>query len=339
MAAANSLTGEHRQAAKPGAPASPVISVVMSVYNGGQFLKAAVRSILDQSFKDFEFIIIDDGSTDDTAATVQSFKDPRIRLLRQSNQGLVAALNRGVSVAKAEFIARMDADDISLPDRLEAELAAMTANPKVAVVGTFFNYIDASSKKRGHTVTSPTLPIDLKRSLYIVNPFGHGSTLIRKSAIMAAGGYSPDYGPTEDYELWRRIAKDWELAIIPRVLYHYRINSQGISQLGQKEQHAYAAKIVEEQWRQPFVSKSIGAILADGRYYKSMDSQFAMTIYNQYVHQQYLLAMGLFVRGHFWTGLSTAIAACRMDRRQVRRLWRPAIGGLMRGIGLKARQV
>lgn len=316
----------------------PAISVVMSVYNGGKFLRPAIQSILNQTFSNFEFIIIDDGSTDDTASIIRSFNDSRIRLVQQPNQGLVRSLNEGIRIARAPFIARMDADDISLPSRLEKELRVLSSNPRIGLIGTFFTYIDERADTASTTITAPIKPIDLRRSFYIVNHFGHSSTLFRKEALEQVGSYRDDYGPTEDFELWRRIADHWEVRIIPESLHLYRLSSTSISHTKRKIQHKFTAKIIQEQWQKPFVYKSYKAIIKDGHYYRRLISPFAETIYWQYINEQFVIAMELFARGHFKTGLVNALAACRLDRQLWRRLWRPAIGGFLRRVGLRERK-
>src|ERR1039458_2059372 len=120
----------------------PAVSVVMSVYNGKESIRDAVNSILSQSFKDFEFIIIDDGSTDGSADIIESIKDERIILLKQENSGLSVALNNGIKISGAKYIARMDADDISMDTRLEKEYNVLENNSEIGIVGTFITLIN-----------------------------------------------------------------------------------------------------------------------------------------------------------------------------------------------------
>src|SRR5665213_836599 len=123
-------------------PNTPFISVIMPVHNGGEFLKDAIDSILSQTWKDIELIIIDDGSTDTSADIIKSYRDDRIKSIRQTNHGLAYTLNKGLGLAKGDFIARMDQDDISLPSRLEKQMQYMAYNTKLGVLGTFFTYMD-----------------------------------------------------------------------------------------------------------------------------------------------------------------------------------------------------
>jgi glycosyltransferase involved in cell wall biosynthesis len=315
--------------------AQPPISVVMSVYNGGVHLAASIESILSQTFSNFEFIIIDDGSSDDSAEIIRTFKDQRIRLVRQNNHGLVYSLNKGVRLARGEFIARQDADDISLPSRFEKELKLITSTEKLGLVGTFFTYIDEKNSKPTITITSPTKPIDLVRGFYIVNPFAHGSVMYRKAAFEQAGGYRDTHGPTEDYDLWRRMAENWLITQLPQSLYWYRLNSEGISHTKQEMQHKYTAEIINEQWKKPFIYKGYRSIVRDAHYYYSLNSPFAIEIFHQYIHQQFLIAMGLFARGKFVRGMITMIATVRLDRRKFGKLVRPAFGGLIRMLKIR----
>jgi glycosyltransferase involved in cell wall biosynthesis len=312
----------------------PLVSVVMSVYNGGKFLKAAVQSILDQTFSDLEFVIIDDGSTDDSAKIINKASDPRIVLVRQTNHGLVYSLNKAVRLSEGEFIARMDADDISTTDRLEKQLSVLLGSPRVGVVGSFWQYIDETDKK-SITMLMPPKNIDLKRALYIDNPFAHGSTMIRRSALKQAGGYRDDYGPTEDFDLWRRIADNWDFYEIPEVLYLYRITATGISQTSSETQANYARQIMHEQLHKPLYLKSYRSIINDAKYYKQLDSKFAPKIYRQYLDQQYLISRALLGTGAFKSGVLNSLALIRLQPSFTKSLLRPTIGGLLRRVGIQ----
>ena len=317
----------------------PLISVVMGIYKDEKYVKKAVTSILDQSFSDFEFIIINDGSPDKSADVVRAIKDPRIRLIHQTNRGLVATLNKGISLARGQFIARQDADDISQPTRLAKELELLMARPKVGVVSVFFAYIDEKSKLTGTVITGLLKHLDLRRALYVNNPFSHGGAMFRKSAYQKAGGYTSDYGPTEDYVLWCKLADlEWELAMIPEVLYLYRLVPTGISQLAGSVQHDFAAKIVGEQFAKPFVYKGYRTIVGDGKYYWSLASPFAEQIFHQYVNEQFIISLEMLARGWAKSGTITALATSRLDRHFLRRLIRPIIGGWLRKLNLKPRK-
>ena len=294
---------------------TPFISVIMPVHNGGEFLKDAIDSILSQTWKDIELIIIDDGSTDTSADIIKSYRDDRIKSIRQTNHGLAYTLNKGLGLAKGDFIARMDQDDISLPSRLEKQMQYMAYNTKLGVLGTFFTYMDEQGSSLQTTITSPTKPLDVQRSLYTVNPLGHGTVMIRKAAWQEAGGYNDDYEPAGDYELWCRIAEKWELGVLPESLYWYRINPKGISASNNDRQHEMAHKISEEQWSKPFLFKPYKDIVADALYYRNLSPLFGQSTYNQYISEQVSIANGLLARReHIITGAKTMLAAMKFDR-------------------------
>ncbi|MFC1862380.1 glycosyltransferase [Thermodesulfobacteriota bacterium] len=186
----------------------PKVTVLMPVYNGENYLGEAINSILNQSFREFEFLIIDDGSTDETNNIIASFKDRRIRIIENNgNIGLIASLNKGIDLAKGEFIARMDADDISLPDRLEKQIDFMNNHTDVGVLGTGFQIIDSNGIKYGLPLSFPTNHDFLQWSMYFYSPIVHPSVMMNKVIIREIGGYSSLYVHAEDYDLWIRASE------------------------------------------------------------------------------------------------------------------------------------
>lgn len=204
----------------------PLVSVVMSVYNGEKYLREAIDSILNQTFTDFEFIIINDGSTDNTLKIIKGYKDPRIVLISRKNKGLVASLNEGIEKAQGKYIARMDADDISHKERLQKQVELMAKGSSVIICGTFAARIDFEERKIGELVFPYFFP-DVQRRLAIDNSLVHGSVLMKR--LVAQKKYSEKIGPVEDYDLWLR-ALGGDMVIIPEFLYCYRDNPDGISQ-------------------------------------------------------------------------------------------------------------
>ncbi len=298
----------------------PVLSVVMSVYNAGIYLKPSVESILSQTFKNFEFIVIDDGSSDSSVETIKSFGDPRIRLVRQANHGLVYSLNKGVSLSRGKYIARQDADDVSLPGRLEKELKLITTNEKIGMVGSFFTYIDLGGNP-SKTMVSPTLHDDLRLMLLNVNPFGHGTVLFRKEALESVGSYNDDYHAAEDYNLWRHLATDWEFAIIPESLYWYRINPESISHSKQSHQHSSRDKVVEELWQAAIPALSPSVIRKHYHYYKALGSPFSGQISQNYLDNLFGIALGALTRRKPRTFLRTALGVFLVSPRRGYRLF------------------
>jgi glycosyltransferase involved in cell wall biosynthesis len=209
---------------------TPVVSVLMPVYNGEWFLAEAIDSILGQTFADFEFVIIDDGSTDASPAILADYasRDPRIRVVRQAGAGIVAALNRGLAECRAPLVARMDADDSSLPTRLEQQVAFLAGHPRVAVVGTAFQLVSETGAA-GPKVHHATGPAAISRGLRRGNCLAHPTVMMRRDAILAVGGYRESLRHAEDYDLWTRVGERHELANLPTCLVRYRVHGGQVS--------------------------------------------------------------------------------------------------------------
>jgi hypothetical protein len=202
---------------------SPRVSVILSVRNGAADLPKAIDTILTQTFTDFELIAINNGSSDGTAAVLDRLRDPRLRVFHQDDMGLAAALNRGIALARGQYIARQDHDDWAKPTRLEKQVAFLEANPDCALVGTRAE-IWAGDRKTKRVHDHPTDNAALQFELLFDNPFVHSSILLRKSALDVVGGYSVDPArqPPEDYELWSRIARRYRVANLAERLTIYR---------------------------------------------------------------------------------------------------------------------
>ncbi len=199
------------------------LSVILPVRDGETYLDAAIASIRAQSFGDFELLVIDDGSRDGSAAiaTGHAAEDARVILIANAGSGLVSALNFGMAKAQAPLIARMDADDIALPQRFARQMARMQAEPDLLVLGTGFVQIDGGGRQLGTNVP-PTEPHDIARILQRVNAIAHPTVIMRKAAVEAAGGYREAYVRAEDYDLWLRLAERGKLANIAEPLIEYR---------------------------------------------------------------------------------------------------------------------
>jgi glycosyltransferase involved in cell wall biosynthesis len=211
----------------------PSVSVLLPVYNGVEYLTEAIESILGQTFSDFELIIIDDGSTDNPSAIIERYRDRRIRLYVQENEGLARTLNRGIALARGMYIARQDQDDISLSTRLEKQVDFLQANPEVGMVGTWANiWIGSKPGKRAHR--HPEDNQLLQFELLFDNPFVHSSMMLRRSVFDCVGLYTTDKErqPPEDYELWSRVARKFNVANLHEVLVVYREVSSSMSRMG-----------------------------------------------------------------------------------------------------------
>lgn len=202
------------------------ISVLMPVYNGEKYIKKAIESILNQSYTNFEFIIINDGSTDKSEQIIKSYNDYRIRFINNAeNKGLISTLNEGLKKATGKYIARMDQDDISLPYRFEKQYTYLEKNPDISLIGSFAELINANDKRIG----IKECPIEyslIKFHLIYHNPFIHSSIFFRREDIIKLGEYNKNYEHAEDYELYSRIIKKYKIANIPIILLKYRIHEQ-----------------------------------------------------------------------------------------------------------------
>ena len=211
----------------------PLVSVILPVYNGGIYLHAAISCILDQAYQKIEIIIIDDGSSDDSEYTIRSFNDPRIKFIKQANQGLAATLNRGIALARGKYIARQDQDDLSNPDRISLQVAYMEDHPDCVLLGSWAQIMEVDRLvERFHR--HPVDEFMLRYQLLFNNPFVHSSVLLRRSALLEVGGYTtdPERQPPEDYELWSRLSRIGSVANIGEVLLTYREIPGSMSRVG-----------------------------------------------------------------------------------------------------------
>jgi len=211
----------------------PEVAVLMAVYNGADHIQTAINSILAQSYLNFEFIILNDGSTDQTAEILNSIYDSRVRTIHQDNIGLAASLNRGISLTNCRYVARQDHDDISDIRRLEKQVKYLDKNPSCSLLGTRA-YILRDNRIITHAHDHPALSNVLKYKLLFNNPFVHSSVMFRTKCVKDLGGYttSPSRQPPEDYELWSRIAKVRDVANLPERLMIYRETPGSISRQG-----------------------------------------------------------------------------------------------------------
>lgn len=245
----------------------PQVTVLMPVYNAEKFLDEAISSILSQTFKNFEFLIINDGSSDNSLDIINNYskKDNRIRVITRQNKGFVSTLNEGLSQAKSNLIARMDADDIVLPDRLAFQYTYLQEHPNCSVVGCQVQIIDENSNKK-NIDPRPTQDVNLRLFLAYGCALSGPTVMFRKDIIQSIGGFREDALPAEDYACWTRLVEQYsetEIANLPEVLYLYRENSQGISMSNKIEQikmtikvgGRFRAEMIRRHWE--FLSLSI----------------------------------------------------------------------------------
>jgi len=214
---------------------NPRITVLMPAYNAGEYIATAIDSVLQQSFSDFELLIINDGSTDDTEQVIHTFADDRIRLINQTNQGVAAALNIGLLNARAELVARFDADDICKPERLQMQYHFMETHPDHILVGADAEYINT----KGEYVFTGKMPAYTAEEIAQLDcskcPFIHSSVMYRKKSILDAGGYNTHAYAFEDHLLWSKIIRQGGTANLPQALLLVRLNPGSVS--------------IDERWR------------------------------------------------------------------------------------------
>lgn len=234
------------------APSPPALSVAMSVHNGGRFLTAAIESVLGQTFGDFEFLVLDDGSTDDSALILARYahSDARLRIISRENRGLVASLNELLEAARGPIVARMDADDICHPERFERQLAFLAHNPDHGVVGSWSEDIDEGGRPwrttgRDHPVSDG----EMQRNIRCGGPLlVHPAVMFRREIVLGVGGYHRAFRHCEDLDLWLRLASVTRMANIPERLLRYRHYPEQVSKKYATEQQVGAA-IAYEAWR------------------------------------------------------------------------------------------
>lgn len=222
--------------------ASPAITVAMSVYNGEPYLAEAIESVLAQTFADFEFLILDDGSQDGSRDTILRFaaQDSRIRPILRENRGLIASLNQLIAEAKAPLIARMDADDICRPQRFERQVAFLADHPDHGVIGSWSEDIDERSQSIQRDGSAPDQPISHEAFVASIENDGpllcHPAVMYRAEVVRAAGGYHAAYRHCEDLDLWLRLATRTRICSLPERLLRYRRTDNQISKRFSVEQ-------------------------------------------------------------------------------------------------------
>lgn len=223
---------------------SPKVSVITAVYNAGAYIEATVRSILGQSFGDFEYILVDDGSKDNSVDVIQQFSDPRIYLLlNDTNRGVIYSRNHAISVCNGQYIALTDADDVSLPERLAEQVKFLDAHPEIALVGTWQHFIGGNgrrlSTKRRERHYSPE---QCRAALLFRNFFGNSTLMFRREAIPNPA-YSPTIPFSEDYNFILRISERNKVALLPRAMVLYRVHDGNYSRQFQGPYYDWARNL------------------------------------------------------------------------------------------------
>ena len=219
----------------------PRVSVLIGCWNNAETLPRAIDSILSQTLEDLELIVVDDGSTDRTETVIEAIQDPRLRYLRLNHMGISSSLNRGIAQAEAPVIAVQDADDWSLPERLERELAVLDARPEVAVVGARMREVGPSEEElRPRTAFAAG---EVNRALLRFNPIPNSVAAFRRQAALDAGGYDPDYRYAMDHDLWLRIADRHLVVTLDEVLAVRRMSGENVAARRERAQLAETIRI------------------------------------------------------------------------------------------------
>lgn len=211
------------------------VTVLMPVYNGERFISEAIRSVRAQTFTDFELLIMDDGSTDNTVPIIKQFNDPRIRLIECEHRGFAATLNDGLTKARSNYIARFDADDICLPERLSVQYAFMQSHPEYILTGAEEEYIDMNGEYLFALKYPAYTDEEIRKLDPVICPFSHTSVMYKRDEVLAAGGYSANGFSFEDHMLWLQLIKRGKVCNLQQPLVQYRFNPESMT--------------IDEKWR------------------------------------------------------------------------------------------
>jgi glycosyltransferase involved in cell wall biosynthesis len=222
--------------------------VLLPVWNGEVFLAQAIESMLRQTFSSFELIVMDDGSTDRTAAIAEEFasRDDRVRVLRRPHEGLPGTLNAGIAVARGEYVARMDADDISIPERLQKQVAYLDAHPACVALGAWIEVLDEEGRHIGLKRFATTHHEISAALLRCVSPMAHPTIVVRRDVLRSTGGYDTRRYPSEDLDLWFRLGERGELANLAETLLQHRRHKAAVGVREREKMKAMALTICNE---------------------------------------------------------------------------------------------
>src|SRR5688500_15993037 len=293
----------------------PVVSIVLPVYNAAAFLAEAVQSMLAQTFTDFELIAVNDGSTDGSREVLAGFRDDRVRLIDQPQQGLVETLNLGIREARGEWVARMDADDVSLPARLALQVQYLRRNPEIGLLGGFVSTIDAGGRVLADLVRFPLAHEEIWRSLgrrpWVLC---HPTAVFRREWALEAGLYDPAYRHAEDAEFFARFMTRRRAANLPEVVMKYRLRPDAISCefSGHGRINARLVAKMIRRWKpgEPFRATDVERAEADARIARTPRGEG-----DRAVRATYHCRVGReLLRGGRWGGAARSYARAVVDR-------------------------
>jgi glycosyltransferase involved in cell wall biosynthesis len=255
----------------------PAVSVIMSVYNGEAYLDESIRSILSQTYTDFEFIIIDDGSVDETVNIISKYaeEDSRIILISRENKGLITSLNEAADHASGDFLARMDADDIAFPKRFEEQIKAFEENSKLTALGTFAHEINSDGKDQDKLLSSPVGRDEILRAVeggqsLVIHP----TLMMRRTSFSSIGGYRNYFKHAEDKDLLYRLFESGEVDNLPVPLLQYRIHGKNVSVIHGNYQEMLGALIAEMYAIRISEGEDISISMTSAPDISSLDEQF-----------------------------------------------------------------
>ncbi len=300
----------------------PLVSVILPAYNAESYIEESIQSVLRQDFTNFEFIIINDGSTDNTQPIIDKYAkiDKRIIVIKQNNKGLVNTLNIGLEAAKGRFIARIDGDDPWLDHKLSHQVKEFEQDDSLVLIGGGFEVIDENGYYI-ETIFPPTTDDDIRRSLMLRNVFGHAGVMMKRDAVLSTGGYRKDFGPTEDYDLWIRLSKLGTVKNLPHPVYRYRINRYGISQTSSSIQAIETKKHIERQWSThiPEVLKRREILSRANNYLKASPLEwYNVALKEQFLSDNAQVGIKLVRHKHFIDGIRQLFYVASTGRAGVR---------------------
>ena len=271
----------------------PQISVIVPVYNSENTAEQALRSVLCQTYQNFELIVVDDGSTDRSWEIVKKLEleDSRIRAFRNEvNIGLMKTLNRAISLAHTPLLARLDSDDEMLPTRLEKQFNYLNQHPDVAVVGTWYSFM-GRSQKFDRLFRLPVTPSEIQQQLLVANPICHSSVMIRKDIFESLGGYRDEFRNSEDYDLWLRLSKNYKIANIAESLVRVRLSLGGNS-IAHRNQMIMFRELAKASYLHPEKSLDILKTQIETSTTPQADQDYLRTVYWELTKS--LLSLGLY---------------------------------------------